>query len=144
AQMIWCAIIIILAPTTDPFTFLVSLSQYTILIGYGAASVGLLHLRYIEPGLDRPTPVPKPVVYAFLLMIALILIAPFTKESSELPYVISICVIGLAVTAWYWKYYVWMSRGYAHSLSLEPEKQDSEVETESKYEESNVISDTEV
>ncbi|CAG8600578.1 2050_t:CDS:2 [Ambispora gerdemannii] len=135
AQMIWCAIIIILAPTTDPFTFLVSLSQYTILIAYGAASVGLLHLRYTE-GLDRPTPVPKPVVYAFLLMIALILVVPFTKEKSEFPYVVSICVIGLAFTAWYWKYYAWNAQS---SNLLEPEKQeDIEIETESKYEESNI------
>ncbi|CAG8697251.1 13503_t:CDS:1, partial [Ambispora gerdemannii] len=74
----------------------------------------------------RPTPVPKPVVYAFLLMITLILIAPFTKESSELPYVISICAIGLAVTAWYWKYYACNSM---------PCAQDSEIETEINYEE---------
>ncbi|CAG8483141.1 5389_t:CDS:2 [Ambispora leptoticha] len=105
AQMIWCALITILAPTTDPFSFLVSLSQYTTSIVYGAAAIGLLHLRYTAPNLPRPTPVPKLIVYIFLLVIALILILPFTKDLQQLPFVISLCVIGLGVTAWYWKYY---------------------------------------
>ncbi|CAG8472561.1 7069_t:CDS:2, partial [Ambispora leptoticha] len=131
AQLLWCTVIIILAPTTDPFSFLVSLSQYTILIAYGAASIGLLHLRHTEPNLKRPF-IPKPIVYFFLFMIALILIVPFTKDPSELPYVISLCVIGLAVSAWYWKYYALSQRPPslepASSISVEPSTSSFEIQ----------------
>ncbi|KAG9298112.1 hypothetical protein G9A89_000805 [Geosiphon pyriformis] len=78
-QAIWGSLIIIFCPGSDPFKFLVSVSQHSAWFYYGLTVLGLLILR--QRGAIRRQFVPKAVLIGFVIFASFIFFAAFAANN---------------------------------------------------------------